>query len=818
MGFASLSRNRRTDQALEMPPVFTQLLPTLRERGTKLLAFFIRDYIVMLRHDSERRGFDKGSSKGFEAGYEKGYAAGQLIYRIEEPAPHSPKAVDDGLYGPFRFEVGHVEAAMRAEVAAAVKAKVVSPPTDEQWKMILADHPATCISAGAGSGKSTTLILRVVFMLMHLRIPDEQLTVISFTNASCADLRKSLLKVMHQWGRNVDDKWVEHRVRTFHSVLSGLASVPFPQRKFFDFYKGGAEDEMPEDEVNVDNPIGASRLNNAQSDVLRKAYISLFNANDIFRGKVLSILKKELAVKRADFNGEKLEDYRFALAGERDLDVCHLIETEWRKRGWPFDGIEDVRFPIRASIGNNKLYANGREKATGFPVILDLDPSLDADARRYKVGKKPVDLSLAVNGKLKIISRCAETPYILLRSSDDVAAFQLRQKYLSLSDAGDELIEAPIFPLRIEGEKSALQIFEAMYVQGSFIESLGFEVHELLAKVPAPQTADVTYDFIDALAQFWPHLRSCMAEGRLHTFNQVFLAMTRGAPSMTFSPGKLQCMRHLLVDEFQDISPQIAAWLKAMQRRILFDNIGNPVSVMAIGDDWQSIYGWRGSSPQLFINFRKYFPAHAELGPGPQLKFTANFRSIEQIIRDSERLIAKVTSKVEKTCKHQIEAQQGDHGVKLVEYGDPKRRYSDEESIEHLATEVSAQYRLAVKMTGAHKDHLIVMTRSGAVSESLKKRFKREKFPGLTICTYHKAKGLEADVAFMIDDCRAGDSHPLRNLIYRVSGMYPGYSYDRACADEALRLAYVGITRGRRRVVWHVKKADPDGSAMNYLT
>lgn len=799
-----------------MPPFSQEILPKLKRWGTSLLALIIREHIDKLQGEARRLGFRNGYEDGHSSGYKKGFEEGQLIYRVEDlPAP-APKPVDQGLYGPFPFVVGPVEATMRAEVAAAVKAKVVSPPTDEQWDMILADHPATCISAGAGSGKSTTLVLRVVFMLVHLQIPEEQLTVISFTKASCADLCRSLVKVMRHWGRNVDDEWAKNRVRTFHSVLYGLASVPFPGRQFFDFYNGGKAGDGPVDEFSVDNPIGASKLNDAQSSVLREAYISLFNDDDIFREKILSILKSELAVRRSDRDGEDLKDYQLSYASERDYQVRRLVESAWAVDGWPFDGVETGDFKIKASIGNNSIYADGREAATGIPIVLDIHHSVDTKGREALVGKKPVSIALAVNSKLKIISRYAETPYILLRSREDVAAFQLRQKWLTISGANDKLGDAPIFPLKIQGELSSLQIFEALYAQGSFIESHGFEVAELIAKLPAPQVAGVTADFIGALARFWPHLRRCMEESCLHTFNQVFLAMTREASSIRFSPSKMQSMRHLLIDEFQDISPQIAAWIKAMQRRILADNVGLPVSIMAIGDDWQSIYGWRGSSPQLFIDFQKYFPAHSQLGPAPQLKFTANFRSIDQIIRDSERLISKVTSKVEKICRAQITTSEGDHGVKLIEYGKPKARTTDKEALDHLVKAVGAQYALALKMKSKHKDHLIVMTRSGEISKALRSAFKPKDYPGLAISTYHKAKGLEADVAFMIDDCRAGSPHPLRNLIYRVSGMYPGYSYDDACADEALRLAYVGITRGRRRVVWHVRKAEPDGSAVNF--
>ena len=52
---------------------------------------------------------------------------------------------------------------MMEDTRNASNSGVVSMPTEDQWKMILSDHPASSVIAGAGSGKSTTLVLRVVF-------------------------------------------------------------------------------------------------------------------------------------------------------------------------------------------------------------------------------------------------------------------------------------------------------------------------------------------------------------------------------------------------------------------------------------------------------------------------------------------------------------------------------------------------------------------------------------------------------------------------------------------------------------------------------
>jgi hypothetical protein len=116
--------------------------------------------------------------------------------RAQEEGQRRPcPRTSTGIYSSARLKVDDSQiAAMRARVAEAVTAGLIGAPSDEQWAMILCRAPLARIFAGAGSGKSTTLLLRVVFMLCHLQIPPSSLTVISFTNASCAELRGQLLR------------------------------------------------------------------------------------------------------------------------------------------------------------------------------------------------------------------------------------------------------------------------------------------------------------------------------------------------------------------------------------------------------------------------------------------------------------------------------------------------------------------------------------------------------------------------------------------------------------------------------------------------
>ena len=223
-------------------------------------------------------------------------------------------SADDGLYGPARMAVDTQQIeAMRLRVGRAVEAGVVRAPSDEQWRMILDDSPVTRIFAGAGSGKSTTLILRVVFMLCHLNVPPERLTVISFTNASCAELRDQLVRVLGFWNVDFDPAHARQCVRTFHSAMAALAKVSLGKPQWFEqLDQKGASPSEP------DNPLASARLGAAQQRLLKQAYQACYDEQEDFRARVHQLLSLPApeACGQARRTAPKAPLDAFKLAGE----------------------------------------------------------------------------------------------------------------------------------------------------------------------------------------------------------------------------------------------------------------------------------------------------------------------------------------------------------------------------------------------------------------------------------------------------------------------------------------------------------------------
>jgi DNA helicase II / ATP-dependent DNA helicase PcrA len=92
--------------------------------------------------------------------------------------------------------------------------------------------------------------------------------------------------------------------------------------------------------------------------------------------------------------------------------------------------------------------------------------------------------------------------------------------------------------------------------------------------------------------------------------------------------------KHILIDEYQDTN--------AAQYAIVKSLVGETRNICVVGDDWQSIYSWRGADFTNILNFERDFPG------AKVIKLEQNYRSTGAILEAAHNVITKNLQRTDK--------------------------------------------------------------------------------------------------------------------------------------------------------------------------
>lgn len=156
------------------------------------------------------------------------------------------------------------------------------------------------------------------------------------------------------------------------------------------------------------------------------------------------------------------------------------------------------------------------------------------------------------------------------------------------------------------------------------------------------------------------------------------------------------------VDEFQDTN--------ALQMQLLQQLVGPPYHVCVVGDDDQSIYGWRGAEVANILQFEKFFP-------DPKIiRLEENYRSTQAVLHTANSLIRHNVGRREKILR----ATRPD--------GDPVRIVAvpgDDQEAEFIAEEIMAE-KGAI---GREWEDFAILFRTNSQSRKLELAFRERKMP-----------------------------------------------------------------------------------------
>ncbi len=232
--------------------------------------------------------------------------------------------------------------------------------------------------------------------------------------------------------------------------------------------------------------------------------------------------------------------------------------------------------------------------------------------------------------------------------------------------------------------------------------------------------------------------------------------------------------KHILVDEFQDIS---SARMELIQALIKFGP--NPV-LTVVGDDWQSIYRFSGGKLELTTRFGEIFGTHALTILDKTFRYNSNIAQVAgQFVMQNPEQYKKtvVTNKV-------VDSPQ----IYLLDSGsDPKKP---------LANRVAEVVRTIRK--NDDKGSIAVLARYNYLLDDAKVSVRAFGAKNIKYWTFHGSKGLEADYCILIGFFRGKTGFPNENKEEAVlEALLP--TLDSYPHSEERRLLYVALTRTRRK-------------------
>lgn len=233
---------------------------------------------------------------------------------------------------------------------------------------------------------------------------------------------------------------------------------------------------------------------------------------------------------------------------------------------------------------------------------------------------------------------------------------------------------------------------------------------------------------------------------------------------------------YIIVDEFQDISVDRYNFLKALRES------DPPAKLYCVGDDWQSIYRFSGSDMALFNNFASFF------GPTEINKIETTYRFGEPLVGLSAQFIQRNTAQIRKDIrpfskqtKTELSFQAYDRNDYCNAIGRLVALIPADKSVFLLGRYSFDDYYLSFMYKSVKEGNRFYYIIGGRKIEFL---------------TVHKSKGLEADYVILLQCNKDTYGFPSR-VSDDPALQYVLTASDRFPYGEERRLFYVAITRAK---------------------
>ena len=322
------------------------------------------------------------------------------------------------------------------------------------------------------------------------------------------------------------------------------------------------------------------------------------------------------------------------------------------------------------------------------------------------------------------------------------------------------------------------QVDDFSKLLGTFLrkfKSGGYSLYDCETKSDRLKLGKRAKAFLDVFAPVFEEYQKRL-EGRIDFEDMILRAAQYAETGRYVSP-----FRHILIDEFQDISQSRARLVKALKSQ-------HPdVRIFAVGDDWQSIFRFAGSDIHLMRHFGAEFGGSFdnESGVHRAVDLGRTFRSVDQIAFAARTFVLRNPAQIEKQVIPAGTATEPAISIVAVP------RAEDEKKLSDVLAELSTRPN-----TGEKPPSVLLLGRyrfNEPRMHDLRRRFPRLH---ITFKTIHASKGLQADHVILLnaDSGRIGFpseivDDPLLSLVSPEEEAFQN--------AEERRVMYVAMTRAK---------------------
>ena len=628
----------------------------------------------------------------------------------------------------------------------------------QQMTCIVKEAYNHLVIAGAGTGKTTTIVGKIKYMLRSGKCKPEDILVLSFTNASASEMSERICK---ETGCNID-------ASTFHKLgLNIITKVDgitpkITQLKLRKFIKEQLQ-------LNMQN----------------QAYLHMLSMY-LYYNRVVAKSEFEFSTQ-AEYNEYLQQNPPTTINNEivksyGEMDIANFLA----QNGIRYIYENPYKYDTRTSeyqqycpdfyLPDYDIYIEyfGINKDGEVPSYFSGKDGMTA-TQVYQMSMQWKRETHSKNGTIMIECYAYEKfDGVLL----DKLKERLEEKSVKIYPKTTQELWSNVSSDDVSIIDGVAELFETLI---NLIKSNGYSIATVI-QLNGTGYYSYNNNIIISLIEpiFYAYCAYLKEHGEID-FNDMINTAIQYVNQQKY----INTYKYIIVDEYQDMA-------KARFNLLLSLRKSNNYELFCVGDDWQSIYRFAGSDIGFILNFERYW------GPTEISRIETTYRFTQKLIEISGGFVMQNPMQIRKYIKGRPDTFE----FPLGEISG----YTDNTAIDFLVDKLHdlpkdssvffiGRYSFDADLLKENKDLTLSYDNvNGMVSVRYNQRIDLK----MNFITAHKSKGLQADYVFIINNKRSRMGFPSKiqdaSILNLLLDNCDGYPY-----AEERRLYYVALTRAKKK-------------------